>query len=194
MKDNGNGMSLLNIKQGWLVGVERHLSPHCSARTTNDGEINLLVVHNISLPPGEFDNCYITDFFMGQLNAKADPYFQQIAALRVSAHCLIERTGHVVQYVSFDDKAWHAGVSEFNGRSQCNDFSIGIELQGTDTLAYTNEQYQQLAKIAVSLMAIYPQLTPERMVGHCDIAPARKTDPGTAFNWQYFKLCLQKYQ
>ena len=124
----------MQILNGWLVHEEQQKSPHFSLRDEKQ-TVHLLVVHNISLPPAQFGGGYITDFFLGTLDKKAHPYFEEIAHLKVSAHCLITREGKVIQYVSFDDKAWHAGVSSYQGQENCNDFSIGIELEGTDDIA-----------------------------------------------------------
>ena len=143
------------------------------------------MVHNISLPPGEFGGPWIDALFTGTIDPTAHPFFADIAHLRVSAHCLIRRDGEIVQYVPFDKRAWHAGVSSYHGRERCNDFSIGIELEGTDTLAYTDAQYQQLAAVTRALIKIYPAIA-ENITGHCDIAPERKTDPGPAFDWARF--------
>jgi AmpD protein len=178
-----------HINNGWLMGVEHQISPHFSPRKAN-AKVDLLVVHNISLPPAQFGGPYITDLFLGQLEVGADEYFEKIAHLKVSAHCLIRRDGQIIQYVSFDDKAWHAGVSVFNGREQCNEFSIGIELEGTDNIPYTQVQYKQIAALVKKLQASYPLISHNHIVGHCDIAPGRKTDPGEIFDWQYFKQCL----
>ena len=183
----------LVIENGWLLDREQQPSPHYSAREV-DAEISLLVVHNISLPPGQFGGAYITDLFLGKLDPKADPYFKDIHQLKVSAHCLIRRDGHIIQYVSFDDKAWHAGVSSFKGKDKCNDFSIGIELEGTDDIPYTEKQYQQLAQLVAQLQVSYPLIKHEHLVGHCDIAPGRKTDPGDIFDWSYFISCLTQAQ
>lgn len=180
---------MLTIQNGWLSEAQHQHSPHFSTRDTRD-EISLLVVHNISLPPGKFGGPYITDLFLGQLDKNADPYFESIHQLEVSAHCLIRRDGQIIQYVSFDDKAWHAGVSEFEGRERCNDFSIGIELEGTDTIPYTEHQYQQLVSLVRKLQESYPLIRHNNIVGHCDIAPNRKTDPGAAFDWQHFHSLL----
>lgn len=168
--------------------------PHQDPRPDAE-DISLLVVHNISLPPGQFyqqgqGRCYIDDFFAGQLDATADPYFAGIAAMRVSAHCVIFRDGTIHQYVPFAARAWHAGLSVFDGRDKCNDFAIGIELEGTDDLPYTMAQYQQLAALSRWLMQRYPAISAERIVGHCDIAPGRKTDPGPAFDWALFRRLL----
>ncbi|BBS13793.1 hypothetical protein WP5W18C01_38870 [Klebsiella aerogenes] len=136
----------MQLNGGWLVGARRVPSPHHDCRP-DDENPSLLVVHNISLPPGEFGGPWIDALFTGTLDADAHPYFAGIAHLRVSAHCLIRRDGEIVQYVPFDKRAWHAGVSSYHGRERCNDFSIGIELEGTDTQAYTEAQYQQLVVI-----------------------------------------------
>ncbi|WP_369176907.1 1,6-anhydro-N-acetylmuramyl-L-alanine amidase AmpD [Candidatus Thiodubiliella endoseptemdiera] len=152
-------------------------SPNFSKRTA---EIDMLVIHNISLPPGEFGGRYIEDFFQNQLDPSAHPYFASIQHLKVSSHLLIKRNGECIQFVDFADKAWHAGVSSYRGRDNCNDFSIGIELEGADDIAYTEAQYQQLNKILADLCQQYPI---KYIVGHSDIAPGRKTDPGRAFNW-----------
>lgn len=178
------------IENGWLVGGRACPSPHCNARP-DGGDISLLVVHGISLPPGEFGGPWIDQLFLGRLDPGAHPYFAQIAGLEVSAHCLIRRDGRITQYVSFLARAWHAGRSCFQGREACNDFSIGIELEGTDEGGYTEAQYVALAELAKSLMAVYPAITPERIVGHSDIAPGRKTDPGPAFDWRAFRQRLQ---
>ena len=185
-------MSLFEINNGWLSGVEQHNSPHFSKRPANTS-ISLLVVHNISLPPGQFGNSYITDFFLGKLNIQEDPYFDEIAELRVSAHCLIQRDGNIIQYVSFDDMAWHAGVSNYQGKDKCNEFSIGIELEGTDELSYTDEQYQKLTLLSHCLINTYPEIA-DNITGHCDIAPGRKTDPGKSFDWHLFRQLRQAGQ
>lgn len=178
----------LTINNGWLSGAEKHRSSHCEPREKSES-VDLLVVHNISLPPGQFGGSHITDFFLGKLDPSLDPYFESIYNIRVSAHCLIQRDGNIVQYVSFNDKAWHAGVSSYQGREKCNDFSIGIELEGTDDTPYTKAQYQQLHHLSKALIASYPEIK-DNIVGHCDIAPGRKTDPGAAFDWTYFKNLL----
>ena len=185
--------NLFEIENGWLVCAEQQRSPHFTPRE-DATDISLLVVHNISLPPGKFGGPYITDLFLGRLEPDADPYFQEIYQLRVSAHCLIRRDGSIVQYVSFDDKAWHAGVSSFEQRDKCNDFSIGIELEGTDDIPYSQEQYRQLVCLVAKLQETYPLISHNNLVGHSDIAPGRKTDPGPAFDWQYFRNCLQSKQ
>lgn len=153
-------------------------------------DISLLVIHNISLPPATFNTPYIDDFFAGRLNCQAHPYFAGLAGVRVSAHCVIYRDGRIWQYVPFVQRAWHAGLSLFNGRDKCNDFSIGIELEGVDDVPFTESQYQALSSVCAWLICQFPGLTPERIVGHSDIAPGRKTDPGPAFNWTYFHQLL----
>ncbi|MBK5071974.1 1,6-anhydro-N-acetylmuramyl-L-alanine amidase AmpD [Budviciaceae bacterium CWB-B4] len=175
----------MKLEQGWIVGVKRVPSPHFDERP--EGEIpSLLVIHNISLPPGEFGGPYIDQLFTGTLNPQEHPYFAEIQHLRVSAHCLIRRNGQIVQYVPFDKRAWHAGVSLFEGRERCNDFSIGIELEGTDTTDFTPAQYQSLQQLTQQLIQHY-NIVPERITGHSDIAPGRKTDPGPHFDWQRYK-------
>ena len=181
--------SPFSLADGWLSPVTRLPSPHHNARP--QGDVSLLVIHGISLPPGEFGGPWIGDLFLGRLEPEAHPYFAGIASLQVSAHCLIRRDGELVQFVSFDERAWHAGVSEFAGRAACNDFSIGIELEGTDTSGYTETQYQQLVALSRCLMHHYPDITPERIVGHSDIAPGRKTDPGTGFDWALYRAMLR---
>ena len=179
------------IEDGWVLSVNQQKSDFFTPRCQED-QIYLLVVHNISLPAGEFGGDHITNLFLGKIDPDAHPSFEDIAQLQVSAHCLIRRDGSIIQYVSFEDKAWHAGISIFNGIEKCNDFSIGIELEGADDIPYEEAQYQQLAKLAESLQIHYPLITNENIVGHCDIAKGRKTDPGQAFNWPYFHQCLQR--
>lgn len=174
---------------GILDSVRYLASPHCDSRPKNC-PINLLVIHGISLPPREFGTGAIADFFCGKLTIAAHPYFATIAELKVSAHVLIDRHGEITQFVPFSRRAWHAGQSLFEGRDRCNDFSIGIELEGTDDLAYEPSQYQQLARLTRLLMQYYPGITPQRIVGHSDIAPGRKTDPGPAFDWKQFRGML----
>ncbi|MDX2367706.1 MAG: 1,6-anhydro-N-acetylmuramyl-L-alanine amidase AmpD [Colwellia sp.] len=181
----------LTINNGWLQNTEHQLSAFFSPREPKEN-ISLLVIHNISLPAGSFGGNHITDLFLGQLTADAHPSFGDIAQMEVSAHCLIRRDGNIIQYVSFNNKAWHAGVSCFNDREKCNDFSIGIELEGTDDIPYEEVQYQQLSRLTASLQQHYPLITNENIVGHCDIAPIRKTDPGKAFNWSHFRQLLQQ--
>lgn len=148
------------------------------------------MIHGISLPPGEFGGDYIDRLFTNRLQSEAHPCFKEVASLRVSAHLLIRRDGSLTQYVPFHLRAWHAGVSHFGVRERCNDFSIGIELEGTDTVPYTARQYRRLATVTRLIMRHYPAVTPARVVGHSDIAPGRKTDPGPAFDWKRFRRSL----
>jgi AmpD protein len=147
-------------------------------------------VHGISLPPGEFGGPWIERLFTNALPLDLHPYFAEIGELRVSSHLLVARDGELTQFVKFTDRAWHAGQSTFNGRAACNDFSIGVELEGSDTLAYEAAQYEMLASIVAALCDAYPRLSPDRLVGHSDISPGRKTDPGPAFDWQRARDCI----
>jgi AmpD protein len=174
---------------GWCAGVQHCPSPNCNERPA--GEISLLVIHNISLPPGQFGTGKVQPFFQNTLDCSEHPFFESISALRVSAHFLIERDGQVIQFVSCLARAWHAGVSCFDGREGCNDFSLGIELEGTDTLAYTAAQYLALVALTQQLQAAWPAITVERICGHSDIAPGRKTDPGPAFDWARYRAGLR---
>jgi N-acetyl-anhydromuramoyl-L-alanine amidase len=172
----------IDLATGLLTGVRQVLSPFCSARPANVVP-DLLVVHGISLPPGEFGGPWIDRLFTGNLPAQAHPSFAERAQLRVSAHVLIRRDGELVQYVPFGERAWHAGMSEYRGRADCNDFSIGVELEGTDTIPYTDAQYAALTELAAALIGSYGSLAAEHIVGHSDVAPGRKTDPGDVFDW-----------
>ena len=167
---------------GWLRNANCVPSPNCDDRPSGLTP-ELIVVHGISLPPGEFGGPWIDRLFCNTLPAEAHPYFAGIAAAKVSAHVLIRRSGELTQYVPFHRRAWHAGVSEYRGRSACNDFSIGIELEGADETPYEDAQYTALAGLVRELCAAYPTLSTERIVGHSDIAPGRKTDPGPSFDW-----------
>ena len=184
-------MAKVGIESHWLIGARRALSPNQDARPIPASEINLLVIHSISLPPGSFGGAYIEQFFCNQLDSAAHPYFRDISHLRVSAHLLIYRTGETVQCVSFDQRAWHAGESQYQGRGRCNDFSVGIELEGTDKAPYTDSQYVKLAEVTQRLFRSYPRLLPEKIVGHGDIAPGRKTDPGPSFDWTRYHSILE---
>ncbi len=172
-----------------LENIDYHPSPNCDDRPHR--KINLLVIHGISLPPGEFGGSDIDALFLNRLNPAAHPYFQKIAELRVSTHVLIRREGNLIQYVPFAKRAWHAGKSIFRGQENCNDFSIGIELEGTDEIPYTKAQYQRLAVVTNTLREYYPAITLDRIVGHSDVAPGRKTDPGPAFNWDYYRELIK---
>jgi len=181
---------VFTIKDHRLEQARQLSSPNQSERPT-DGEVSLLVIHNISLPPGEFGGGHVDELFGNRLDPQCHPYFSEICQLRVSAHLFIDRAGDVTQYVPFDRKAWHAGQSCFNGRENCNEFSIGIELEGTDCTKFTERQYDSLVAITRLLMSQYPAITVERIVGHSDIAPGRKTDPGEHFDWQRLRSALQ---
>ena len=174
---------------GLLAGVRQVLSPHCDARPKGMTP-DLIVVHGISLPAGEFGGPWIDRLFAGNLPAEAHPSFRETSTLRVSAHAVVRRDGTITQYVPFGMRAWHAGHSEYRGRSGCNDFSIGIELEGTDQTPYTDAQYETLATLVKALLASYPTLSAEHIVGHCDVAPGRKTDPGPAFDWPRWRRLL----
>jgi AmpD protein len=167
---------------GLLTGVRQVLSPHQDARPAGV-VVDLIVLHGISLPPGEFGGPWIDKLFTGSLPPAAHPYFAQIAGARVSAHVLIQRDGTAVQYVPFDARAWHAGTSQYQERTGCNDFSIGIEFEGTDDSPYEAAQYLSGQEIIKALLHAYPELSALRIVAHSDIAPGRKTDPGPAFDW-----------
>tara|TARA_Y100001938_G_scaffold6959_1_gene8576 strand:+ start:205 stop:753 length:549 start_codon:yes stop_codon:yes gene_type:complete len=171
----------LDPSTGWFQGIRHCPSPNFNARP--DGEISLLVVHNISLPPGQFGTGRVQAFFQNRLATDEHPFFSEIADLQVSAHFFIERDGSLTQFVSCLDRAWHAGVSRFDGRDNCNDFSLGVEMEGTDDQPYTDRQYARLAELTRQLLDAYPAISTQRIRGHCDIAPGRKTDPGPAFDW-----------
>lgn len=175
-----------------LSNARQVASPNFSERLP-EVHIELLVLHNISLPPGQYGGGFIEAFFCNSLCADDHEYFLEIAQLQVSAHLLIERSGEIIQFVPFDKKAWHAGKSAFMGRENCNEFSIGIELEGSDDAPFTDEQYQALAQVTAMLKRQYPAIRQDRIVGHSDIAPGRKTDPGPCFDWQRFhSLCSEQ--
>ncbi len=182
-------MSINTIVNGWWSKARIQASPNFSERPKST-EVDLLVIHNISLPPGEFGGAYVEQFFTNQLDFNAHPWFENIKDIQVSAHCFIKREGETVQFVSFDAKAWHAGESQWKGRTNCNAYSIGIELEGSDTIAYTEAQYRSLVELSKSLMMAYPGINLENIVGHEDIAPGRKTDPGPAFDWEKYRNYL----
>lgn len=173
------------IIDGWITTARRAFSPNFDDRPEPE-DISLIVIHCISLPPGEFGGPWIDALFKNSLDPGAHPYFVGIHQLRVSCHTLIRRDGELVQYVPFHKRAFHAGASCYRGRTTCNDFSIGIELEGTETSPYTDIQYQELAKLVGTLLETYPTLSTERIAGHSDIAPDRKTDPGPSFDWERF--------
>lgn len=178
------------IEDHWLRAARKQPSPNCCERPDAD-DISLLVIHNISLPPGEFGGPHIDELFCNSLDPAAHPYFAGLSELRVSAHLLVRRDGAVVQYVPFNLKAWHAGKSSFEGREQCNDFSIGIELEGCDERPFSAAQYSRLIAVTAALLDAYPGLNAERIRGHSDIAPGRKTDPGPCFDWSRYQEGLQ---
>lgn len=167
----------------------RKASPFYDERPAETA-ISLLVIHNISLPPGEFNTKGIEQLFTGQLNPAEHPFYQEIAGLEVSAHCVVYRDGRIEQYVPFTQRAWHAGVSQFQGRARCNDFAIGIEMEGTDDKPYTDAQYFSLIQLSQKIITAFPAITCGRVVGHNDIAPGRKTDPGPAFDWARYRQAL----
>jgi AmpD protein len=176
-------------QDGWYTQAKQIPSSFFDHRESED-DVSLLVIHNISLPPGQFGGSYIEQFFTGRLDSSCHPFFREIAHLKVSAHCLIERDGTVIQFVSFHHRAWHAGVSSFAGRERCNDYSIGIELEGTDYIVYTDAQYQALVRLTRAIQQYYPKISRERITGHQYIAPLRKTDPGLSFDWRYYRKKL----
>lgn len=178
----------LNIIDGWLQGIQHIISPFYNERPI-DKPISLLVIHNISLPPNQYGGPYVEQLFTGKLDPNAHPYFASIYQLQVSSHLFIRRDGEIIQFVPFDKRAWHAGKSIFDGQENCNDFSIGIEMEGCDTENFTDIQYQQLVAITRLLQQTYKI---QDITGHSDIAPDRKTDPGPYFDWQYYLSLIAK--
>lgn len=180
-----SGKSALYIdQQGWCAQATQQRSPNYDARP--DGAVvSLIVIHNISLPPQEFGGEWITDLFLNRLDPDAHPYFAAIYNVEVSSHFLIRRDGQLIQYVSTDDRAWHAGASCWRGQSRCNDFAIGIELEGCDDKPFTQEQYSVLTQLTQTLLQHYPYIN--SVAGHSEIAPQRKTDPGTCFEWARYE-------
>jgi len=174
---------VIDVPEGWLQLVRRVPSPNADCRPTGVG-LELIVIHGISLPPGQFGGSAIDELFCNCLEPSAHPYYRDIARMKVSSHALISRDGSITQYVPFHQRAWHAGRSSYQGREACNDFSVGIELEGCDDILYTDEQYATLAQLVRALQQAYPSLRAAPVVGHEHIAPGRKTDPGPAFNWQ----------
>jgi len=177
------------LENGWIVQARCVPSANCGARPCG-AEIALLVIHSISLPPGQYGGDFIEHFFTNALDTDAHEYFLEIAGLEVSSHLLIRRTGELLQFVSMEDRAWHAGKSCFEGRRDCNDFSIGIEMEGTDDDPYSDIQYEVLGDVTAMLLEEFPQLNVDTIVGHCDIAPGRKTDPGPSFDWHRYRISL----
>lgn len=178
------------VKNGQLLGARFVPSPNFNDRPAHT-EIQLVVIHNISLPPSQFGGGYIEQFFQNQLDWQAHPYFQTIEGMQVSAHLLILRSGEVLQFVNFNERAWHAGRSSYLGKKECNDYSIGIELEGSDDQPFESVQYAVLAQVVASLQQAYPKIQ-QHLAGHSDIAPGRKTDPGPYFDWHYFRELLQQ--
>jgi AmpD protein len=177
----------MNIDAAGMADGALYLaSPNCDERPP-DTAIELLVIHNISLPPGVFTGKAVTDLFLNRLDPEAHPYFATIAGLRVSAHFFIRRDGALLQFVPCEQRAWHAGQSLWRGRERCNDFSIGVELEGADDLPFSDAQYDRLGALARALHARYPIAA---SVGHSDIAPGRKTDPGLHFDWPRYRASL----
>lgn len=174
------------LKNGWLTGVRRIASPNHDARP-HGVATELLVIHNISLPPNEFGGAGIVQLFTNRLDCSAHPYYAQLQDVKVSAHFLIRRDGQIIQFVSCQQRAWHAGVSSWKGRSRCNDFSLGIELEGTDFLPFSDTQYAALSRLTRCLRRTYPL---RDIAGHSDIAPERKTDPGACFDWARYRATL----
>lgn len=171
---------------GCLDGVRFIPSPNCDERPAGCA-IDLLVIHNISLPPGEFGGEGVVDLFTNRLDPQAHPYFQTIRDLKVSAHFFIRRDGEIIQFVPCGKRAWHAGESAWRGKTRCNDFSIGVELEGSDTQPFTADQYQALITLTRALRKAYPL---KDIAGHADIAPGRKTDPGPHFDWEGYRKAL----
>jgi len=179
----------LSTDGAWLVEARRVLSPNYDARPP-ECEISLIVVHGISLPPGEYTGAWIDEFFTNRLDGSAHPYFAEIEGMRVSSHLLIRRDGALVQYVPFTDRAWHAGKSCYRNREDCNDFAVGIELEGSDDEPYEEIQYRRLADVIALLRDRFPGIGTQDVVGHSDIAPGRKSDPGPAFDWNKLRRQL----
>lgn len=178
------------IVNHWLIEANKSPSPNHDARPPGT-QISLIVVHCISLPPGEFGGDWIDKLFLNALPPDVHPYFATLQGLRVSAHALVRRSGDVVQYVPFDRRAWHAGESCYEGVTRCNDFSIGIELEGTVETPYAEAQYASLARLIASLLDTYPGLSAQRITGHSDVSPGRKQDPGPHFDWPKLQRLLK---
>ena len=172
----------VDFSTGLLIAVKQVLSPFFDERPAGVAP-DLIVLHGISLPPGDFGGPWVARLFTGNLPAEAHPEFRDRAGMRVSAHLLIRRDGEVVQFVSLKHRAWHAGKSSWQGRDACNDYSIGIECEGADDVPYEEAQYATLRRLLPMLLEAYPAITPDRVVGHSDVAPGRKTDPGPSFDW-----------
>ncbi len=183
--------SQLVCEDGLITGINYRSSPNQDPRPISD-DISGIVIHNISLPPGVFGGGWIDDLFLNKLDPAAHPYFEHIADMKVSAHLLIRRDGESIQYVPFHQRAWHAGVSCWQGRECCNDFTIGIELEGDDTQRFDQQQYLALGEVIQCLSRTYPKITAKTIIGHQHIAPGRKTDPGPYFDWDYLSDLLKR--
>lgn len=181
----------IDKQTGLIAGIKYHRSPNQDERP-DCNDITGIVIHNISLPPGEFGGGWIDDLFLNKLDPTAHPYFQEIAGLQVSAHLLIRRDGEVIQYVPFHQRAWHAGISSWDGKERCNDFTIGIELEGCDEQTFEEKQYQKLTDCIKTLCSSYSYLNVNRIKGHQEIAPDRKTDPGHHFDWDLLNEAIIK--
>ncbi len=181
-------MNAASAFDGWLPQATRYDSPHFDARP-DPADVTLLVIHNISLPLGQFGGPHVSDLFSGRIDYNADPSFADLRGLKVSSHFFVRRDGRVIQYVSANERAWHAGLSSFRGREKCNDYSIGIELEGSDLQPFDAAQYEALAQLTLALQEHYPL---SEVRGHEHIAPGRKTDPGPLFNWERYRLILLK--
>lgn len=180
----------IDVARGLLRGARYLPSPNFDERPPGM-DLDVLVIHNISLPPGEFGGDSIERLFCNTLDCRAHPFFADLEGLRVSSHLLVRRDGEIVQFVPFHLRAWHAGQSECEGRARVNDFSIGVELEGTDYMPFEAVQYRRLADVTRAIMAAYPAITPARIYGHSDIAPGRKTDPGPHFDWTRYRAALK---
>ena len=185
-------MSLkIDSETGRVLGVPFMLSPNYNDRPVGHS-LDLIVIHNISLPSGCFGGDDVPALFLNKLDSSRDPSYQDLIGLQVSAHCWIRRSGELIQFVPFHQRAWHAGESSHQGRSDCNNFSIGIELEGSDETPFESLQYERLIELTRALIAVYPTLSKDGIVGHSDVAPHRKTDPGPFFDWDYFKQQLKE--
>lgn len=186
------GQIKFRISDGWARGAQQLVSPNADDRPDNTS-VDLLVIHAISLPPNEFGGAFVSDLFLNKLKVDEHEYFSEIEGLTVSSHFFIERGGRLTQFVPTHHRAWHCGESNYCGKNRCNDFSIGIELEGCDTLPFEDAQYVTLAELTRALLESHPELSSERIVGHSDIAPGRKTDPGPCFDWPRYKTSLETF-
>ncbi|WP_198262653.1 1,6-anhydro-N-acetylmuramyl-L-alanine amidase AmpD [sulfur-oxidizing endosymbiont of Gigantopelta aegis] len=182
---------MYDISDGWFKQARKNPSPNHNERPEKM-PIDAIIVHSISLPPGCYEGNDISLFFANELDCNKDPYYDALRELKVSSHLLIRRDGELLQYVDLNLRAWHAGQSKLGERENCNDFSIGIELEGTDDSAFERAQYETLTEVVSALLAYYPDIMPERIVGHSDVAPGRKTDPGSGFEWAQWRMALTK--